>query len=89
MQKTQDMTKGSISKQILTFALPLMLGNIFQMLYNTVDSIVVGNFVGYRGEEFASVSIDLRSGTITVICRPRDLTAIEKELALVCPAANP
>ena len=46
MQKTQDMTKGSISKQILTFALPLMLGNVFQMLYNTVDSIVVGNFVG-------------------------------------------
>ena len=33
-------------KQIILFSLPLMLGNIFQMLYNTVDSIVVGNFVG-------------------------------------------
>ena len=42
----RDMTDGSIIKQIILFALPLMLGNIFQMLYNTVDSIVVGNFVG-------------------------------------------
>ena len=40
------MTEGSIVKQVTLFALPLMLGNIFQMLYNTVDSIVVGNFVG-------------------------------------------
>lgn len=40
------MTVGPIAKQILWFALPLMLGNVFQMLYNTVDSIVVGNFVG-------------------------------------------
>ena len=42
----RDMTDGAIVKQITLFALPLMLGNIFQMLYNTVDSIVVGNFVG-------------------------------------------
>lgn len=40
------MTEGSIVKQVTLFAFPLMLGNIFQMLYNTVDSIVVGNFVG-------------------------------------------
>lgn len=42
----RNMTEGSIIKQITLFALPLMLGNVFQMLYNTVDSIVVGNFVG-------------------------------------------
>ena len=41
----RDMTDGSIVKQILFFSLPLMFGNIFQMLYNTVDSIVVGNYV--------------------------------------------
>ena len=40
------MTKGSILGQIILFSLPLMLGNAFQMLYNTVDVIVVGNFVG-------------------------------------------
>ena len=43
---TRDMTEGSIVKQVLLFSLPLMLGNVFQMLYNTVDSVVVGNFVG-------------------------------------------
>ena len=41
-----NMTEGSILKQIVLFSLPLMLGNVFQMLYNTVDMIVVGNFVG-------------------------------------------
>ena len=44
--RTHDMTTGSILRQLLGFALPLMIGNIFQMLYNTVDSIVVGKFVG-------------------------------------------
>jgi len=43
---SRDLTTGNIAYQILMFSLPLMLGNIFQMLYNTVDSIVVGNFVG-------------------------------------------
>ena len=43
---TRDMTRGPILKQLLLFAVPLLFGNIFQMLYNTVDSIVVGNFVG-------------------------------------------
>ena len=43
---TKNMTEGSIIKHILLFSLPLMFGNVFQMLYNTVDSIVVGNFVG-------------------------------------------
>ena len=40
------MTSGPIVRQVVLFCLPLMLGNIFQMLYNTVDSVVVGNFVG-------------------------------------------
>ncbi|MBR1821336.1 MAG: MATE family efflux transporter [Clostridia bacterium] len=42
----RDMTSGSIIRQIILFSLPLMLGNVFQMLYNTVDSVVVGNYVG-------------------------------------------
>ena len=41
----RDMTEGPILRQILLFALPLLLGNVFQMLYNTVDVWVVGNFV--------------------------------------------
>ena len=40
------MTEGTIWKQILFFAIPLILGNLLQQLYNTVDSIIVGNYVG-------------------------------------------
>jgi Na+-driven multidrug efflux pump len=40
-----DLLKGSIWKSILIFSLPLLVGNLFQQLYNTVDSYVVGNFV--------------------------------------------
>ncbi len=40
-----DMTEGSIIRHLMYFALPLFVGNIFQMLYNTVDTWVVGNFV--------------------------------------------
>lgn len=42
----KDMTKGTPWKLLLQFAVPLFIGNIFQQLYNMVDSIIVGNFVG-------------------------------------------
>ena len=42
------MTSGVIWKELLLFSIPLLLGNLFQLLYNTVDSIVVGNFVGHQ-----------------------------------------
>ena len=41
-----DMTSGPIVRQIIMFALPLLFGSLFQQLYNTVDTWVVGNFVG-------------------------------------------
>lgn len=41
-----DMTEGSISKKIVLFAIPMLIGNIAQQLYSTVDSIVVGKYVG-------------------------------------------
>jgi putative MATE family efflux protein len=44
--KTLDMTTGSTAKLLIRFSLPLLAGNLFQQLYNTVDSIVVGNYVG-------------------------------------------
>ncbi|WP_235839172.1 MATE family efflux transporter [Clostridium sp. Marseille-P2415] len=40
------MTEGVIWKQLLAFSMPLLVGNLFQQLYNTVDSVVVGNFIG-------------------------------------------
>ena len=44
--KTQMMTEGNIIREIIVFSIPLLIGNLFQQLYNTVDSIVVGNFIG-------------------------------------------
>ena len=47
MTKTAaPMTSGSIWKQMTFFAMPIFLGNLFQQLYNTVDSLIVGNFLG-------------------------------------------
>jgi len=42
----KDMTKGNPMQLLIQFSLPLLVGNIFQQLYNMVDSIIVGNFVG-------------------------------------------
>lgn len=47
------MTQGVIWKKILLFSLPLLLGNVFQQLYNTVDSVIVGNYIG--GDALAAV----------------------------------
>lgn len=45
-QKTILMTEGVIWRQILLFSIPLILGNLLQQMYNTMDSVIVGNFVG-------------------------------------------
>lgn len=52
-RKDVDMTQGSIARHLFSFALPLLLGNIFQQLYNTVDTWVVGNFAS--NEAFSAV----------------------------------
>lgn len=44
----KDMTKGNIPSQLIGFSIPLVLGNLFQLTYNAVDSIVVGKFAGER-----------------------------------------
>ena len=46
MKKTTIMTEASIWKKLLMYSIPLILGNLFQQLYNTVDSIIVGNYIG-------------------------------------------
>ena len=40
------MTKGDPVRQIVKFMIPMLIGNVFQQLYNTVDSIVVGKYIG-------------------------------------------
>lgn len=48
------LTEGPIGRKILAFAFPLFLGNLFQQLYNTADSLIVGNFIG--SDALAAVS---------------------------------
>ena len=45
-QNSMSMTEGNILKILLLFSVPIILGNLLQQLYNTVDSIIVGNYVG-------------------------------------------
>lgn len=52
--KGAKLLNGSIWKGIVAFAIPLFLGNLFQQLYNTVDSLIVGNFLG--SDALAAVS---------------------------------
>ncbi|MBQ8431411.1 MAG: MATE family efflux transporter [Clostridia bacterium] len=53
VKRDVDMTHGNIVRHLLTFAFPLLLGNIFQQLYNMVDTWVVGNYVS--NEAFSAV----------------------------------
>ena len=56
---TKDMTRGGIYSHIIAFALPIMLSQVFQQLYNTADSLIVGHFLGT--DALAAVS---SSGTL-------------------------
>lgn len=59
MSVNQKMLTGDVKKSILTFAFPIFLSQVFQQLYNSIDSLIVGNFLGK--EALASVS---SSGTL-------------------------
>lgn len=56
-----DMTEGSSSKILITFAIPMVLGNIFQQLYNTTDAIIVGRFIGKNALAAVGVSNPIMS----------------------------
>ena len=58
---TKDLTTGKIMSILVNFTVPLVLGNLFQLTYNAVDSIIVGHFVGK--EALATVFTDYFSGT--------------------------
>lgn len=48
-KNTLLMTQGNIWKLLITYSIPLIIGNLLQQMYNTADSIIVGNFVGSNG----------------------------------------
>jgi putative MATE family efflux protein len=59
MKKGKDLTVGNETKVILKFAVPMMIGNIFQQLYNVVDAAVVGKFVGKAALSATGVSFPI------------------------------
>lgn len=85
----RDLTEGKESSLILKFAMPMLLGNIFQQLYNVVDSIIVGNFIGKEALAavgasfpiifaFLSLIIGIASGSTIVISQYFGAKQIEK-----------
>ncbi len=90
----KDLTEGKESTLILNFALPMLLGNLFQQLYNIVDSIIVGNFIGKEalaavGASFPiiftliSFIIGIASGGTIIIAQyfgARDITRVKNTI---------
>ena len=67
-----DMTEGSIPRHLISFAIPLLIGNLFQMMYNMVDTWVVGHFVSDAA--FSAVGIIAEFGEF---CTPRHGEKVE------------
>ena len=53
----KDFTKGSITKQIIIFVIPMMIGSVFQQLYTLADAVIVGRYIG--GASLAAVGISM------------------------------
>ena len=53
-EKDVSLTRGSVMRGMLLFAVPIFFSNLFQQLYNAADSLIVGNFIGE--EALAAVS---------------------------------
>ena len=88
-QERTDLTQGQVGKVILRFALPLLVGNLLQQLYNLTDSIIVGQFLGKEALAAVSASffhyyfiisliIGIGSGTTVVISQLYGAKAYDK-----------
>ncbi len=64
---TKDFTKGNIARQLLFFMLPFMLSNALQVLYSTIDMMIVGRYVGTAGLSAVSLSSQIVNFA-TMIC---------------------
>ena len=62
---TKDLTTGKIMPILVNFTVPLVLGNLFQLTYNAMDSIIVGHFVGK--EALAAVGICNPISTLMIL----------------------
>ena len=55
----KDLNRGSVTKTMILFAMPLLFSGVIQMLYNTADMIIIGHFVGTKGLAAVSVGGDV------------------------------
>ena len=92
----KDMTKGNITKQIILFAIPLLIGNLFQQIYTMVDTMIAGHFlgataiaaIGAAGALYGliiNLAWGLNSGFSVVITRyfgNKDIKHIQKSIAV-------
>ena len=52
----KDLTKGNELKTLIYFSLPILIGNLFQQIYNISDTIIVGNFLGKTNYKKSSIN---------------------------------
>lgn len=79
MGKEKNMTSGSPGKLILTFAIPLMLGNIFQQLYTIADTMIVGRVIGVEALAAVGAADWLVFGSY-IFCMCTDLQSRDWEI---------
>ena len=72
MTYTKKMTEGSELKHIILFTLPLFAGNVFQQLYNIVDSIIVGVGQAGGGRYYRFDDVSFQHTVHRAICRRRN-----------------
>ena len=63
----KDLTTGNTAKVIVIFALPMLAGNIFQQLYNVVDSVIVGNYLGKEALSAVGASFPVMFALISLV----------------------
>ncbi len=90
----RDLSQGPVARQIFLFALPMLLGNVFQQLYNIVDTIIIGQYIGTdalaaAGASFPvifvliSLVIGITTGTTIIISQyygARDYEAVRRAI---------
>lgn len=94
-QRTHDFTQGPIFQQMMLFALPILISNIFQQLYNMADTIIVGHFLGEKAlaavgsttaifDLIVGFALGVGNGMGVVIARyygAKDFTMVKKAVA--------
>jgi len=66
-RRVRDFTEGSIPRHLVSFAVPMLLGNLLQALYNTVDAIWVGRFLGHQALAAVSVGFPIIFALVALV----------------------